>query len=627
MRITFGRSVVTALILLVCALAVRNRLPVIAASDSESITWGATDPTWSPDGQRLAFSLFGSIWQMPAEGGEAEQITSSPGYHAHPRWSPGGESIVFVSGRNPAGRIPNISGKLVLVDPATGRERELATAFPSAGTPSWSPDGSRIICGLQVPNGGSLLHEIFVKGGEVRQIQYRPWPAPTGAWTETAWVPKQEQIFFVQRRLGPDQIWTMPSGDRRVLVQMPLTRYRPNQIVLLHSISALPDGSGLVYSADEVNGIGNYELYRIGPRGGKPVAITDTERDEFAPAVSPDGRRIAYVSNELGNIDLFMKPVAGGAGKHVRISGLKFRKPSGRLRVQVYDERGEATPVRLYVRASDGKAYCPPGSMIYSYTLDPKLDREGFFLSSGDDAFPVPAGAVQLTALKGIEYDIEDRKVEAPAGETVTVSIHMRRWTNWMQRGWQTGENHFHANYNGIYYLKPRQAMRWLQAEDLNAANMVVANEEGAFIHDKEFFRGAIDPISTPRYVLYWNQEYRNSYPLGHMAFLNIKRQVPPSFTSVPESNSSYDFPLNTMAAMEARKQGGLVSYVHPVTQSSDVFDSTLGAKEMPVGAALGAVDAIDILPAGERAYELWYRFLNCGFRISPGAGTDVFTN
>jgi hypothetical protein len=81
------------------------------------------------------------------------------------------------------------------------------------------------------------------------------------------------------------------------------------------------------------------------------------------------------------------------------------------------------------------------------------------------------------------------------------------------------------------------------------------------------------------------------------------------------------------MAALEARKQGGLVSYVHPVSASADVFDSNLGAKEMPVGTALGAVDAIDILPFGEAAYELWYRFLNCGFRITPGAGTDVFTN
>src|SRR5213594_2097324 len=135
------------------------------------------------------------------------------------------------------------------------------------------------------------------------------------------------------------------------------------------------------------------------------------------------------------------------------------------------------------------------------------------------------------------------------------------------------------------------------------------------------------DPLSTSRYVLYWGQEYRNSYPLGHMAFLNIKQQVPPSFTSVIGSRSSYDFPLNTMAALDAKKQGGFVSYVHPMGSGRDVFDTSLGAKEAPVGAALGAVDSIDILPFGEAAYELWYRFLNSDFKLPPGAGTDVFTN
>ena len=205
-----------------------------------------------------------------------------------------------------------------------------------------------------------------------------------------------------------------------------------------------------------------------------------------------------------------------------------------------------------------------------------------------------------------------------PADETTEITLRMERWTNWNQSGWYTGENHFHANYNGSYYQRPPQTMQWLEAEDLNTANMIVANAAGAFVHDKEFFTGAVHPLSGRRYVLYWGQEYRNSDPLGHMAFLNIKRQVPPSYTSVIGSDSPYDFPLNTMAAIEAQRQGGLVSYVHPLGgRTSDVFDTNLGAKELPVTAALGALDSIDILPFGEAAYEMWYRLLNSGFRVS----------
>jgi TolB protein len=621
------------LLLAVIALAVRGRIARTSAADSEDITWGAIDPTWSPDSRTLAFSLFGSIWRVPADGGEAEQITTSPRYHAHPAWSPKGDRIAFIRGNVPAGRIPNISGTLALVDIATGQEREIRTPFPVAGTLAWSPDGSKLVCGLRGDTGNVLLHEIRVDGGEARQMHLMPQSArSTSPWIDVAWDAKHNEVFFTGERLSATQmatapqIWSIKAGGPPIFVQLPITRYRREDIVQMDRISALPDGSGIVYSAEVVNGKGDYELYRVARAGGTPVNLTKSPRDEFAPAMSPDGRTIAHVSNHLGNIDLFTMPVAGGDKKHVRLTKLKFRNASGSVRVRVRDEQGNPTAVRLFVRASDGKAYCPPGVQIFYYSLDPGR-RDGFFLATGEATFPVPAGGLELIALKGVEYEIAERKIEVAANETAEVTIQMQRWTNWLARGWYTGENHFHANYNGSYYQRPKQSMEWLQAEDLNAANMIVANSEGAFIHDKEFFRGAPDPLSTGRYILYWGQEYRNSFPLGHMAFLNIKKQVPPSYTSVIGSDSSYDFPLNTMAALEARKQGGLVSYVHPMGAVRDVFDTTLGAKEMPVGVALGAVDAIDILPFGEPAYDLWYRFLNCGVRISAGAGTDVFTN
>ena len=598
------------------------------AAGADTTTWGAVEPAWSPDGKTLAFSLFGSIWTAGADGGEARQLTRSEGYHAHPAWSPRGDRIVFLKGANPRGRLPNVGGTLAVVDAATGAESVIPAPHPVAGTLAWSPDGSRIVCALR-SQPVALLYEIRLDGSAATPLQAMPQGfRAMSAWIDAAWNPKHDEVFFTAQRGGVPQVWRVRPGGPPIAVQMPLTRYRPEDIADLQGIAALPDGSGVILAADLTNRSGNYELYRVPRTGGTPEPITKTERDEFSPAVSPDGRRIAFVSNELGNMDLFTMDPGGSGRRHVQLTSLRFARPAGRLRVRVADELGQPTQVRLYVRASDGKAYCPAGSPIFFYPLGPGPDAGGFFLSSGDDTFPVPAGPVQLEAVKGVEYEIESRTVDVAADGTAEISLAMRRWTNWTQRGWQTGENHFHANYNGGYYQRPPQSLQWLQAEDLNSANMIVANSEGGFVHDKEFFTGGVSPLSTGRYILYWGQEYRNSFPLGHMAFLNIKKQVPPSYTSVIGSDSPYDFPLNTMAALEARKQGGLVSYVHPMmNQSRDVFDTNLGAKEMPVGAALGAVDAIDILPFGEGAYEIWYRFLNCGFHITPGAGTDVFTN
>lgn len=618
----------TFLALLASFFAARDQIQVTSAADSESITWGAIDPTWAPDGKRLGFSLFGSIWEVPADGGDARQITASQGYHAHPAWAPDGNRIAYVNGPTPRGRIPNISGKLWLVDIATGRESILETPYNTAGTPTWSPDSKRIVCALSVPNAGALLYEINVESGDAKPLQTRPQRSTADRWIDAAWAGSSNDVFFAGIRFGDPQVWSMPTGGQSTMIQMPLTRYLPKHIVQMGSLSALPDGSAAVYSAVEVNGKGDYELYRISRDGGERQAITNTGRDEFNPAVSPDGKLIAHVSNHMGNLDLFTMPIGGGEKKHVRISGLKFRRPAGKVRVKILDELGKPTPVRLYVEASDNKAYCPSGEQIFYYALDPDATRPGFFVGSGDDTFVAPAGRLRLVALKGVEYRIAERSIDIAPDDTAEITITMERWTNWADRGWYSGENHFHANYNGSYYQRPNQSLAWLEAEDLNAANMIVANSQGAFVHDKEFFTGAVDPLSTDRYKLFWGEEYRNSDPLGHMGFLNIKKLVPPFYTTVVGSDSPYDSPLNTMAAMKAREQSGLVTYMHPISgATADVFDTNLGAKESPVTAALGALDALDILPYGDAAYSMWYTMLNAGLKISPGAGTDCFTN
>jgi TolB protein len=54
-----------------------------------------------------------------------------------------------------------------------------------------------------------------------------------------------------------------------------------------------------------------------------------------------------------------------------------------------------------------------------------------------------------------------------------------------------------------------------------------------------------------------------------------------------------------------------------------------VGARELPVDLALGQVDAMDVMSNGDEiaSMELWYRLLNCGFRLAISAGTDSFTN
>src|SRR5205823_2851324 len=79
-----------------------------------------------------------------------------------------------------------------------------------------------------------------------------------------------------------------------------------------------------------------------------------------------------------------------------------------------------------------------------------------------------------------------------------------------------------------------------------------------------------------------------------------------------------------------ADAQGALFGYVHPFDARPDPADTTEPlTDELPVDVALGKVDYIEVMGYSDHLItsEIWYRLLNCGFRLPAGAGTDAFPN
>jgi TolB protein len=107
-----------------------------------------------------------------------------------------------------------------------------------------------------------------------------------------------------------------------------------------------------------------------------------------------------------------------------------------------------------------------------------------------------------------------------------------------------------------------------------------------------------------------------------------LRKLIDPIYTSFEGTPHPYDYPSNTMIAQDAIGKGATVAYVHPILgQTRDPFDFTVSAKELPVAVALGLVHVIDIYPWGPLATEIWYKLMNCGLHLAPGAGTDTFSN
>jgi hypothetical protein len=166
--------------------------------------------------------------------------------------------------------------------------------------------------------------------------------------------------------------------------------------------------------------------------------------------------------------------------------------------------------------------------------------------------------------------------------------------------------------------------------------NMMVANQGSGWVHDQENFTGADHRLSEGDHILRWGEEYRNNF-YGHMCMFGIRELVPPIYSGFPNSEHADDLPANAAAAAHCHEVGGTLSYAHPVFDSIEldrVFAPehrlSVEAKELPVDAALGHIDALDLLayPANTaETCKLWYRLLNCGLRLTATAGTDTFMN
>ena len=419
----------------------------------------------------------------------------------------------------------------------------------------------------------------------------------------------------VEQRLGTGGIWTTTSGGDPVLVHYEETEYRARP-------SWTPDGQAIVYSSDEH---GSNDIAVVPAGGGNPIHLTADAMNEFSPAVSPDGRRVAFVSNRGGPTTLFTMPIGGGPSSswtEVRITSRKPRVPTGRVRARVLDSRGQPVAARIYSRAADGRAYAPE----VGFHRVIAASETHYFHTTGAFELEVPAGALALEAMRGFEYRPASATVQVPAGGVVEATLRAERLVDAPARGWYSGDTHIHDLHQGRFGLTHQMFVDQLRAEDLHVTYALVHMDGTRLMGRWADLTGTPHPLSTPDYILQYGEEFRGS--LGHVAMLGITRYVLPFTGGNP--NTAYAQPALDGAYLEgAREQGGIAGYVHPYNSASDQPAGYAGAL-IPVDAALGRGDFYDIgaLVSDEHASaDMYYRLLNCGFRIAATSGTDNFSD
>jgi hypothetical protein len=253
-----------------------------------------------------------------------------------------------------------------------------------------------------------------------------------------------------------------------------------------------------------------------------------------------------------------------------------------------------------------------------------------YFDTSGVSEMTVPTGSVEVDVMRGFENHFEQNKVEVKADSTAQLTVRVTPLSGAMDptSNWVSGDVHVHMNYAGTYRNTPVHLVEQAAAENLAIVEDLVVNKEQR-IPDMAYFSPQLDRASTADHLLLHGQEFHTSY-WGHLGLLNLtKNFILPGYAGYPNTAAASLYPANANVADMAHEQGALVGYVHPFDSFPDPAKEDPLTSELPADVALGKVDYIEVVGFSDHksTAEVWYKLLNCGFRLPTAAGTDFMGN
>ena len=296
------------------------------------------------------------------------------------------------------------------------------------------------------------------------------------------------------------------------------------------------------------------------------------------------------------------------------------------------DALGAAVPVRLSVTGADGRGWAPDGAWRHA---DDGFDRAvrpfeiTYFHARGGTELTLPAGKYTVLSTHGLEYAPAKAVVEVSAGNAAATSLRLERLMDLPARGWWSGDLHVHMNYGGAYRNDPARLRAQAEAEDLHVVENLIVNKEQR-IPDVAFFRGSLDPVSTATTLVRHDEEFHTSW-WGHTGHLGLTRNlILPNYAGYFDTAAASLFPDNSTIFDLAHAQHGVSGYVHPFDPPApDPNGPDAPTNALPVDVALGKSDYLEIVGFSDHRItaNVWYRLLNCGFRIPAGGGTDAMAN
>ncbi len=290
-------------------------------------------------------------------------------------WSPSGTLVYFTGG-------PAMGQRTIVRATRDGRFQPIDTAWAgSFNSLALSPDGRRLAVGV----GASSNLNIWVK-----QLDHGPFTRLTFGDHDRrpAWSPDGRSIAFL-RDTGQSGVVFVRAADGTGKARLAA---RLNEFV--QEVTWSPDGKWLVLRTDNASA-GAGDIVGVHTNGDTtPVPLVTSPYTELAPAVSPNGRWIAYESNESGQNEIYVRPFPNTNGGRWQVSVQGGEQPvwahdsrslfylrSDRWLIQAELAPGPAFAVDTRQPLFDTKDVANPG-FHQSYDVAPD-DKSFLFMRSG----------------------------------------------------------------------------------------------------------------------------------------------------------------------------------------------------------------------------------------------------
>lgn len=329
----------------------KQQIYLIAFSGGEPrLVSEGSNPTFSPDGKRLAFTKRGQVWSVGVgDDSKPEQLFTIRGSAGSLSWSPDGKQLAFVSNRGDhsfIGIYNVIAKEIQYLHPSVDRDNN----------PVWSPDSKKIAF-LRIPNQKQNLPFIEEREGlpwaimvhDITNNQTKEiWRAKEGKgssfWNISAdnqlfWS-ADNQIVFPWEGDGWLHLYAVAAtgGNARLLT--------PGNFEVQY-VTMTPDRKAMVYSSNQ-DDIDRQHIWRVDIQSGAPRALTSGASIEWSPAVTVDGTVAMFASSGTQPAQVMYRN-AKGEKRPLAAGTLPKDFPSAQL----------VEPEQVIISAADGmKIHC-----------------------------------------------------------------------------------------------------------------------------------------------------------------------------------------------------------------------------------------------------------------------------